>query len=260
MGTVGSPGRRPARGRSAAILTLAFGDARPLRLLALGAHCDDIEIGAGGTLLEWGAAGMLARVDWMVCTSSPERAAEAQEAASAFLAGVPDVDVVVHEFRDGFLPHEGPAVKDAFEDLKRRVSPDIVLTHAREDRHQDHRLVSDLAWNTFRDHLVLEYEIPKYDGDLGQPNAFVPISPEHVVRKWELLRECYRSQAGRYWFTEETFRALLRLRGVEARSETGYAEAFTLRKATIAPTPASTDRREDGVLAGAEAALRWGAT
>lgn len=218
-----------------------------MHVLALGAHCDDIEIGAGGTLLEWARLGRLGRVDWVVCTSTPEREVEARAAASAFLSGVPEGEVTVLGFRDGFLPHEGPAVKEAFEALKGRGSPDVVLTHAREDRHQDHRLVSDLTWNTFRDHLVLEYEIPKYDGDLGQPNAFVPLSEEGMSRKWALLAEHYASQRDRYWFTEETFRALARLRGVEARSASGYAEAFTLRKASLQLAAPSIEGEREAV-------------
>lgn len=214
-------------------------------MLAIGAHCDDVEIGAGGTLLQWASEGHLARVDVMICSSTPERAAEAREAAHAFLQDVPQVDVTVHAFRDGFLPHEGPAVKEAFEALKMLGTPDVILTHWRDDRHQDHRLVSDLTWNTFRDHLVLEYEIPKYDGDLGQPNAFVAVSQEHVARKWELLRQHYRSQGDRYWFTEDTFRGLMRIRGIEARSASGFAEAFTLRKASIALDGVSRGSREE---------------
>jgi len=262
VGAVGAAATPARIRRGATILNLTAGHGRPLHVLAIGAHCDDIEIGAGGSLLQWASEGHLARVDVMVCSSTPDRAEEAREAAHAFLDAVPQVQVAVHAFRDGFLPHEGPALKETFEALKATLaegaSPDVILTHWRDDRHQDHRLVSDLTWNTFRDHLVLEYEIPKYDGDLGQPNAFVAVSDEHVARKWELLRRHYGSQADRYWFTEDTFRGLMRIRGVEARSATGFAEAFTMRKAPLAldsGAAARTEAARDSV-----GALRWGTT
>ena len=229
-------------------------------MLALGAHCDDIEIGAGGTLLEWSQGGALEHVDWVVCTSTPERETEARAAAEAFLRDVPQAEVTILRFRDGFLPFEGAALKEAFEDLKHRVSPDVVFTHAREDRHQDHRLVSELAWNTFRDHLLLEYEIPKYDGDLGQPGAFVEVSEANVSRKWEYLSRHFPSQADRHWFTEDTFRGLARLRGVEARSSSGFAEAFTLRKAALSVTPRAAEsvgaRETSGAVPWGEGAAR----
>lgn len=209
-----------------------------MRLLVLGAHCDDIEIGAGGTLLEWLQPERPIIVDWVVLTSTPERAHEARSSANAFLAGAAWSCVTIHSFRDGYLPYE-PAVKDSLEEIKGRINPDIVLTHSRHDRHQDHRTVSDLTWNTFRDHLVLEYEIPKYDGDLGQPNCFVPVSEANVARKWALLSEHYSSQAARPWFTADTFAGLARLRGIEARSPTGFAEAFDARKVAL-------DMRLDG--------------
>jgi LmbE family N-acetylglucosaminyl deacetylase len=199
----------------------------------IGAHCDDIEIGAGGTLLEWLRQDRPAVVDWLVLTSTPERAREARASAAAFLEGATSSSVTIHSFRDGFLPYEGAAVKEAFEELKTRVTPDVVFTHARNDRHQDHRLVSDLTWNTFRDQLVLEYEVPKYDGDLGQPNCFVAVSEENAARKWLLLQQHYPSQASHHWFTESTFHGLMRLRGIEARSPSGLAEAFDVRKMTL---------------------------
>jgi LmbE family N-acetylglucosaminyl deacetylase len=229
----------------------------PLRLLLLGAHCDDIEIGVGGALLEWRDAGVSLAVDWVVFTSTPERAQEARGSAEAFLGGAVDATITIHDFRDGFLPYEGAPVKEAFEALKDRVDPDLVFTHARDDRHQDHRMLSDLAWNTFRDHLVFEYEIPKYDGDLGQPNAFVAITERNVQRKWDYLAEHYRSQADRPWFTESTIRALMRLRGIEARADSGYAEAFHARKVTVdlapPPAPAEQTSRQERELAVAQA-------
>lgn len=213
-------------------LTLPTDERRPLRVLALGAHCDDIELGAGGTLLELCAARPVA-VDWVVLTSTPERAAEAQAGAHRFLAGAVECSVTVLGFRDGFLPYEGAAVKEAFEDLKGLPAPDLVLTHYRDDRHQDHRVVSDLAWSTFRDQLVLEYEVIKYDGDLGWPACYVPVSEESARRKWRYLAESYPSQAGRQWFSEDAVHGLLRLRGVEAGSGARLAEAFHVRKLTL---------------------------
>ena len=216
------------------------GGSAPLHVLALGAHCDDIEIGAGGTLLEWAAQGASLAVHWVVFTSTPEREREATAAARAFLCGTVEAQISILRFRDGFLPYEGAAVKEAFELLK-VLSPDVILTHARDDRHQDHRIISDLTWNTFRDHMVLEYEVPKYDGDLGQPNCFVSVSPELVARKWEYLRHHYPSQVDHHWFSEDTFRGLMRLRGIEARAESGFAEAFTARKLALGTPVRSGD-------------------
>lgn len=205
----------------------------PLRVLALGAHADDIEIGCGGTLLRLAAERRDLEVVWVVFCSTPERAAEARASAAAFLAGVPRSRVIVHDQRDGFLPYSGAAVKELFEALKREVSPDLVLTHQRDDRHQDHRLVSDLTWNTWRDHLVLEYEIPKYDADLGAPNLFAPLPPTVLDRKISLLLEHFPSQAGKRWFDPELFRALARLRGMECGAAEGLAEGFHARKAVF---------------------------
>ena len=151
--------------------------------------------------------------------------------AAAFGGGA--VEPVLHTFRDGFLPYLGEVVKDAFEDLKRLPDPDLVLTHARDDLHQDHRLVNDLTWNTFRNHLILEYEIPKYDGDLGRPNVYVPVSEEVAREKVELVADSFPSQAAKDWFDEGVFLGLMRLRGMEARAESGYAEAFTCRKLVL---------------------------
>jgi LmbE family N-acetylglucosaminyl deacetylase len=204
----------------------------PLRVLALGAHADDIEIGCGGTLLRLAAQRRL-DVDWVVFCATPERAAEARASASAFLAGAARSRVVVHDHRDGFLPYSGAAVKERFESLKREIAPDVILTHHRDDRHQDHRLVSELTWNTWRDHLVLEYEIPKYDGDLGSPNVFSPLAPEVVSRKVELLMRHFPSQAGKHWFTPDLLAAVTRIRGMECAAAGGFAEAFYCRKAVF---------------------------
>jgi LmbE family N-acetylglucosaminyl deacetylase len=204
---------------------------RPARVLALGAHCDDIEIGCGGTLLRLLARRPAPEVLWAVFCSSPTRAREARASAEAFLRDATAARAVIHEFRDAFLPWSGPSVKEAFEALKEGFSPDVIFTHYRDDRHQDHRLVSDLTWNTWRDHLVLEYEIPKYDGDLGRPNLFVDVDETTLQRKIDLLESGYPSQRDRTWWGGDTVRALARLRGIEAA--TRYAEAFFSRKLVI---------------------------
>ena len=205
----------------------------PKRILALGAHPDDIEIGCGGTILRLLAEGRSLEVLWVVFCSTSERAAEARASARAFLEGVPAARVVVRDYRDGFLPWSGAAVKDEFEALKRDFSPDLVFTHYRQDRHQDHRLVSDLTWNTWRDHLILEYEIPKYDGDFGSPNFFSPLPARTLDRKIGLLLEHFPSQARRAWFTEDLFRAVARIRGMESAAPQAVAEAFYCRKASF---------------------------
>jgi LmbE family N-acetylglucosaminyl deacetylase len=209
---------------------LAHGDG-PKRILALGAHADDIEIGCGGTILRLAAEHHRLEVLWVVFSSTPERAAEAHASAAAFLEGVPTTRVIVRDYRDGFLPYSGAAVKDEFEVLKREFSPDLVFTHYRHDRHQDHRLVSDLTWNTWRNHLILEYEIPKYDGDFGSPNFFASLTPAVLDRKVDLLLKHFASQAGRGWFTADLFQSVARIRGMEAAAPRGFAEAFYVRKA-----------------------------
>lgn len=213
------------------MLRLALPD-RPLRLLCLGAHPDDIEIGAGGTILALAAEGRLASATWLVLTGSGERVGEAHAAAAAAVAPlVPDVRIA--GLRDGYLPDGWAAAKDAFEALRRDVDPDLILTHRVDDAHQDHRVVAELTTTAFRDHLVLEYEIPKWDGDMGRPNVYLPLSAETVGRKVDLLRASFPSQAGRDWFGDDTFRALARLRGMECRAPEGFAEAFVGRKITL---------------------------
>ena len=197
------------------------------RVLVIGCHADDIEIGCGGTVLALTRARSGLHMTWVVLAASGERASEARAAAAAFMSDASSAEVRIHDFRDGFLPHEGAAVKDVFEDLK-TVAPDLVLTHTRTDLHQDHRLACELTWNTFRDHLILEYEIPKYDGDLAAPNVFVPLDEDVVSDKLRLLREHYASQSGKHWFDDELFRSIMRIRGMESASR--YAEAFTCRK------------------------------
>lgn len=203
------------------------------RLLCLGAHCDDIEIGCGGAVMRLIEEHPGLDVTWVVFTSNPTRAVEAETAANLFLAGLDGSGskrVIIKTFRDGFLPYEGALVKAEFEALKPLVKPDLILTHYRQDLHQDHRLVSELTWNTWRDHLIWEYEIPKYDGDMGIPNGFVTLEEPMLRRKVDLIRQCYPTQWGKNWFSEETFFALARLRGMECQSPTKYAEAFHCRK------------------------------
>jgi len=207
--------------------------AGPKRVLALGAHPDDIEIGCGGTILRLMAEGRCLEVLWVVFCSTPEREAEARASARAFLEGAPSAQVVVRSYRDGFLPWSGAAVKDEFEALKREFSPDLVFTHYRQDRHQDHRLVSDLTWSTWRDHFILEYEIPKYDGDFGSPNFFALLPARTLDRKIGLLLEHFPSQRGRAWFTEDLFRGVARIRGMESAAPQAVAEAFYCRKASF---------------------------
>jgi LmbE family N-acetylglucosaminyl deacetylase len=203
----------------------------PIRhVLCLGAHCDDLEIGCGGTVLKLAEGANAPEVTWVVFSSDPMREAEALRSAETLLRRAPSTRIVIKKFRDGFLPYEGSLVKEAFEELKGTVSPDLVLTHYRKDLHQDHRLISDLTWNTFRDHLILEYEIPKYDGDLGTPNLFVPLDESLCRRKIDTILTSFRSQAGKRWFSEELFRSLLRLRGMECNAPSDYAEAFYCRK------------------------------
>ncbi|HMN27264.1 MAG TPA: PIG-L family deacetylase [Caldilineaceae bacterium] len=171
-----------------------------------------------------------------LCTSTwwiGTRAQEAQASAEAFLAGANASTVVIKEFRDGYFPYEGAAIKDYFETLKALFTPDLIFTHYRQDSHQDHRLLNELTWNTFRDHLILEYEIPKYDGDLGRPNLYVQLDGTLCERKIDLLMTHFATQANKHWFTRETFASLMRLRGIEARSPGGYAEAFYGHKLVI---------------------------
>lgn len=205
------------------------------RVLAIGCHADDIEIGAGGTLLSLVAATPGLEVTWVVLAASGARAEEARRSAEAFAGGAGRLRLIMESFRDGFLPYAGGEVKEFFEQLKLEVDPDLVLTHAGDDLHQDHRLACELTWNTFRDHLILEYEIPKYDGDLGPRNVYVELDEEAARRKTQLLIEHFPSQADKHWFDEELFLGLLRLRGMEAGARSRYAEAFRARKLSLAP-------------------------
>ncbi len=209
------------------------GAAEPPRLLCLGAHPDDIEIGCGGSILRLVAEHPGMSVRWVVFSGSERRRAEAEAAARFFLAGVADAEIRVLDFRDGFFPSQHAAIKETFERLKQAWQPSLVLTHYREDLHQDHRLIAELTHNTFRDHLVWEYEIAKYDGDLGNPNLFLPLSEDVARRKAALLMQHFASQRSRQWFTPDTFFAMMRLRGIGCNSESGLAEAFYCRKARV---------------------------
>ena len=204
-----------------------------LRLLCIGAHADDIEIGAGGTILRLVAEGRIASVHWLVLAGHGERANEARAGAAAFLEGVADATVEVEAVRDGYFPASFADIKDRLEALKARLEPDLVLTHRRDDLHQDHRLVGELTWNTFRHHLVLEYEIPKYDADLAAPNVLVALPESVVDRKAALIAAAYPSQAARTWFSEDTVRGLARIRGIEAAAPSGFAEGFFGRKVVL---------------------------
>jgi LmbE family N-acetylglucosaminyl deacetylase len=204
-----------------------------LRLLCLGAHSDDIEIGCAGTLIRLVERYPTLEITWIVLGAGGERATEAHESAKALLRQVKVKQIVIGGFRDGFFPYIGAEIKDYFEQLKQQVSPDLIFTHYRHDLHQDHRLVNELTWNTFRDHLILEYEVPKYDGDLGAPNFFVRLDETICKRKVEHILGCFGTQQSRSWFAEDTFLGIMRLRGVESNSPTRYAEAFYARKLVL---------------------------
>lgn len=202
-------------------------------VLCLGAHSDDIEIGAGATLLSLIERGVQLDVHWCVLSGGGVRDEEARKSAADFLAKAAGARVEVMSFRDGFFPEQGEAIKKWFEELKGRINPDLILTHRRDDAHQDHQLVCRLTWNTFRDHQILEYEIPKWDGDIGQPNVYVPVSVAVLARKIELLMTHFGTQRSKQWFDEETFRGLARIRGMECRAPERYAEAFFARKLVL---------------------------
>jgi LmbE family N-acetylglucosaminyl deacetylase len=204
-----------------------------LELLCIGGHSDDLEIGCSGTVLRLLRERPVAQVTWVVLSGNAERAREARLAARRVLGRHKPTRIVQGTFRDGYFPYTGASIKEFFESLKDEVTPDLILTHHRHDLHQDHRLVSELTYNTFRDHLILEYEILKLDGDLGNPNVYVPLDSASVRRKISLLMTSFGSQRDKRWFNEETFRALMRLRGMEAGSPSGYAEAFYARKIVI---------------------------
>jgi LmbE family N-acetylglucosaminyl deacetylase len=205
-----------------------------LSVLCLGAHADDIEIGVGATLLTLIARGVRLEVHWCVLSGVGDREREAQASAADFLSQAAGAKIEIMTFRDGFFPEQGEDIKSWFETLKARANPDLILTHYRDDAHQDHRQVCRLTWNTFRDHCILEYEIPKWDGDMGQPNLYVPVSAGALRRKIDLLISHFGSQRSKQWFDSETFLGLARLRGMECRAPENYAEAFFARKLAVA--------------------------
>jgi LmbE family N-acetylglucosaminyl deacetylase len=214
-------------------LLLPAARGRATRILCIGAHCDDIEIGCGGTLLK-----MLARrgpwdVTWAVFSASGERERELRASARRFLKRATRLRVLTYAFRESYFPAQYAAIKDAIEALKDLPDPDIIFTHQRVDRHQDHRLLGELTWNAFRKHLVLEYEVPKYEGGLPTPNAYVCLSAAQAAAKTRALLKCYASQRKRSWFKAQTFEAQMRLRGVEAAAASGWAEGFQMHKFTL---------------------------
>jgi LmbE family N-acetylglucosaminyl deacetylase len=214
------------------VLRLSPGDVG-LELLCLGAHSDDLELGCAGTLLRLLDERRVRRVTWVVLSGDEERAAEAERSCLRLIDGRCEMDIQLQRFRDGFFPYTATPIKEFFEVLKARTRPDLIFTHYRDDHHQDHRLTSELTYNTFRDHLIFEYEVMKKDGDLGRPNTYVTLDEENVQRKVQLLMEGFGSQRDKSWFSEDAFLGLMRLRGIEASAPSGYAEAFYGRKIVI---------------------------
>jgi len=209
-------------------------DGSPRRVLCIGCHSDDIEIGCGGAILELLSRNPALEFSWMVFSSGgSEREHEARRSHELFMAGAQNKELIVKDFRDGFFPFEGARIKSVFEDELKQRKPDLIFTQNRNDAHQDHRQVAELTWNTFRDHVILEYEIPKYDGDLGQPNVFMPLSKAAYENKVKYLMDAFATQRGKRWFQPETFLALMRLRGMECNAPTGYAEGFYARKLVL---------------------------
>jgi len=216
------------------VLELHFGRlGRPLRLLCIGAHSDDLEIGCGGSILKWLSEHRRSEVTWVVLCAPAVRQSEARRSANALLRTAGRSHLVLRDLRDGYLPGQYSEAKDLFEELKATSSPDVILTHRLEDRHQDHRLAAELTWQTFRDHLILEYEIPKYEGDLGQPNLYVPLPASIGRRKVAHLMRHFGTQRSKDWFRPETFLGLMQMRGVECRARSGYAEGLYGRKVSI---------------------------
>jgi LmbE family N-acetylglucosaminyl deacetylase len=204
---------------------------QPLRLLCLGAHCDDIEIGCGGMILELLTNKVNIEIHWVIFSSTKQRREEALHSANLFFGSSAIHRIDIHDFRDGYFPYVGAQIKEHFEKLKRRSNPDLILTHYRNDLHQDHRTINELTWNTFRDHTILEYEIPKYDGDFGTPNFFVPLAETTCRDKANFIFKSFASQREKKWFSEELLLSALRLRGMESNAASGFAEAYYCRKA-----------------------------
>ena len=226
-------GRSPAPRDHALLPFTLLAQNRTPSVLLIGAHCDDIEIGCGGLLLRMAASWPRAQYLWVTLSSDRERERETRDAARRLLPGVESVRFDIATHKQSYFPAVAAAIKDHFEEVKRHCTPDVILTHARDDLHQDHRLTNELTWNTFRNHLILEYEIPKYDGDLGKPNCYVPLTARELATKCDALMECFPSQHSRSWFTRNTFEALARLRGIECNAPEGFAEAFYARKMSL---------------------------
>jgi LmbE family N-acetylglucosaminyl deacetylase len=203
------------------------------RVLFMGAHSDDIEIGCGATVLKLVEEHPGVEIHWVVFSAEGVRRAEAEASAKAFLGRHKRRNVIIKDFRGSYFPHQGERLKTFVETLK-AIQPDLVFTHYRHDLHQDHRVVNELTWNTFRSQRVLEYEIPKFDGDLGVPNFFVPVKRAHIAAKSRHLLRCFKSQTSKHWFTDELFRSLPRIRGMECNSPTQFAEAYYARKLLLA--------------------------
>jgi LmbE family N-acetylglucosaminyl deacetylase len=215
------------------MIKLEFSKQSPLKILALGAHCDDIEIGCGGTLLKLLAKYPAAEIFWVVFSSNPTREIEAKKSAQDYLQNHKSSVIEINTFRNGFFPFVATDLKEYFEVIKSRINPDIIFTHNTEDKHQDHRTIGELTWNTFRNHVIFQYEIAKYDGDLVTPNLYMTLTKEHVEKKIDLLLKHFKSQTDKHWFTKDLFYSLLRVRGIECASESGFAEGFHARKLTL---------------------------
>ena len=207
-----------------------FGNKDKPKILCLGAHSDDIEIGCGGTILEFTKTRPKADLRWIVFSGEENRKTEAQQSASAFLNEIESKQVDIYNFRESYFPYIGAEIKACFEKIKKEFNPDLIFSHYSNDAHQDHKLISKLTWNTFRNHLIMEYEIPKYDGDLGTPNLYVHLDESVVQRKTDYLCNFFETQRRKLWFSENSFRSIMRIRGIESNSPTSYAEAFYSRK------------------------------
>ena len=214
------------------MLTLNFkkNDARPLKILCLGAHSDDIEIGCGGSILRLLQENQHTEVLWIVFSANSKRKKEAEDSAALFLTGAKKTEVRVENFRESFFPYIGADIKEYFEKLKQQFSPELIFTTCREDLHQDHRLISELTWNTYRNHLILEYEIIKFDGDLGRPNFYINLDEKICQKKIDIVINTFKTQENKKWFSSDAFMSMMRLRGIETNSDQRYAEAFYGRK------------------------------
>jgi LmbE family N-acetylglucosaminyl deacetylase len=213
-------------------LSLRPGSA-PLRVLCLGAHSDDIEIGCGGTVMQWLRDGAALDVTWVVCSAPDTRRTEATRSAQALLRGAARRRIVIGDLEDSHFPSQMRELKAFCRQIRDEDKADVVFTHHVDDLHQDHRALAEVTWQTWRDHLVLEYEIPKFEGDLGRPNAFVPLEGSVARRKVDHLMRHFGTQRSKDWFRASTFEALMALRGIECRAADGMAEAFHARKVRI---------------------------